>query len=69
MKGVNRDISEFVTKFVGNRFIIFAYINLSPIHCKIFATQCLFTDHWKHKTVKKLVKCPQQTLINYVHIK
>ena len=42
MKGQKKDESELVTKLVG---II--------VTIKIFATQCFFTDHLKHKTVNK----------------
>ena len=30
---------------------LFSYKNFSQIPCKIYATQCFFTDHLKHKTV------------------
>ena len=50
-----RDKSQFVTKFVGIIVTIFScsYKIISQIPCKIFATQCFFTDHLKHKTVNK----------------
>ena len=53
MKGQNRDISEFITKFVEIKFMIVSYKNLSQIPYKTFATQCFFTDHLKHKLVDK----------------
>ena len=33
-----------------------SYKNLSQIPCKIFASQCFFTDHLKHKTVNKATR-------------
>ena len=53
MKGQNRDKSKFITKYVEIRLMIVSYKNLSQIPCKIFATQCFFTDHLKHKLVDK----------------
>ena len=53
MKVQKRDESELVTKLVGvivtNIFIQLFF----QIPCKIFATQCLFNDHLKRKTVNK----------------
>ena len=51
MKGQKRDESEPITKLVGIIVTIIFYKNFSQIPCKIFATQCFFTDHLKHKTV------------------
>ena len=31
----------------------FSHKNVSQIACKIFATQCFFADHLKHKTGKQ----------------
>ena len=42
MKGQNRDISEFITKFVEIKFMIVSYKNLSQIPYKIFATESFF---------------------------
>ena len=50
MKGQERDESELVTKLEG---IIVSYKNISKIPCKVFATQCFFTDHLKHKFLNK----------------
>ena len=52
-KEQKRDKSAFATKFVGIIVTVFSYKNLSEITCKIFATQCFFNDHLKHKTVNK----------------
>ena len=58
MRGQNRDISQFVTKFVGKRFMIYDYFHIK-ISLQFLAksllhnAQCLFTDHLKHKTVRK----------------
>ena len=53
MKGQKREENKLVTKFVGIIVKLFSYENFSQIHCKIFAVQCFFTDHLKHKTVNK----------------
>ena len=45
-----RDKSKIATKFVG---IIVSCKSLSQILCKIFSTQCFFTDHSKYKMVNK----------------
>ena len=56
MKGKTLDKSEFVTKLVGIIVSIFFHTEISlKIACQIFATQCFFTDHFKHKTVKKTI--------------
>ena len=55
-KGQNRDKSDFVKNVVGIIVtIIFMQKSLSRIPCKIFATQCFFTDHLKHKTANKTI--------------
>ena len=45
--------ATFLTTFVGIIVMIIFIWNVSQIPCKIFATQCFFTDHLKHKTVHK----------------
>ena len=50
MKEQKRDKSEFVTKFVG---VLVTIILIYQIPCKIFPTQCFFTDHLKYKTLSK----------------
>ena len=61
--------SKFVTKFLTIIVAIFSFKNVSQIPCKVFATQCFFTDHLKHKTIKKqLAECTQQSLASYVPI-
>ena len=38
---------------------LFSYKYVSQVPCKIFATQCVFTDHLKHKTgCKRSCKTP-----------
>ena len=56
MKGQKRNESKIVAKFVGMIVMIILYKNLSQIPYKIFATQCSFTDHLKHKTVNKTTR-------------
>ena len=53
MKGQKRDQNKLVTNFVAIIVTIVSYKNASQSPCKIFATQCFFTDHLKHKTVNK----------------
>ena len=56
MKGKKEDENEIVTKLVGIIFTVISYKNLSEIPFKIFATQCFFIDHLKHKTVN-IITC------------
>ena len=47
----------------------FSYEDVSKFASKIFATQCFFTEHLKHKTViKQLAEHPHQSFANYMQI-
>ena len=67
-KGQKEDKRGFVTKYTGMILPLFLYKNISQIARKPFATQCFFTDHLNHKTVKKPVERPQHILADYGHI-
>ena len=66
-KDKKRFKSQFVTYFIRVKVTIIFIQNVSLIASKIFATQCSFTDHLKHKIVK-LAQCPQQILTSCKNI-
>ena len=51
--GRQGDNSQFVAKFVGIRVTNISYKSFPQIASKIFAIQCSFTNHLKHKIVNK----------------
>ena len=48
--------------------LIFLYKNITLNASKIFATQCYFNDHLKHKIVDQILEeRPQHIAANYVY--